>query len=66
MVWLGNNDVLGMATRTNPDAVSSTRRTSERSLSRFLNALADTGARMAVANLPDVTGIAPCGARPAR
>jgi lysophospholipase L1-like esterase len=58
MVWLGNNDVLGMATGTSPDAVTLNPAQFGRRFSRLLDALADTHAGMAVANLPDVTGIA--------
>jgi len=58
LVWIGNNDVLDMATSTNPGAVTLT---PDEFGSRFhvlLDALADTRAGMAVANLPDPTGIA--------
>jgi lysophospholipase L1-like esterase len=58
MVWLGNNDVLGMATGTSPDAATLDPTQFGRRFSRLLDALADTHAGMAVANLPDVTGIA--------
>src|SRR5262249_17695960 len=58
LVWLGNNNVLDMATNTNPDAVSMDATDFGRRFRRLLNNLADTGAGMAVANLPDVTGIA--------
>jgi lysophospholipase L1-like esterase len=58
LVWLGNNDVLDMATQTNPDAVSIDPSQFGTRFRRLLNALADTNADMAVANLPDVTGIA--------
>src|SRR5262249_60880930 len=58
LVWLGNNDVLDMATQTNPDAVSIDPSQFGTRFHRLLNALADTNAGMAVANLPDVTGIA--------
>jgi len=58
MVWLGNNDVLDMATGTSPDAVTLDPSDFGRRVSRLLNQLAGTGAGMAVANLPDVTGIA--------
>jgi hypothetical protein len=57
MVWLGNNDVLGMATQTNPGATQVSAADFGTQYRRFLNALADTGAPMAVANLPDVTGV---------
>ncbi len=58
MVWLGNNDVLDMATEASPDAVTLDPSDFGQRFSRLLNALADTNAGMAVANLPDVTGIA--------
>ncbi len=57
MVWLGNNDVLDMATSTNPAAVGDPAQFGRR-FRRLLDELADTAAPMAVANLPDVTGIA--------
>jgi lysophospholipase L1-like esterase len=58
MVWLGNNDVLDMATLTNPNAATVDSTQFGNRFRRLLDALADTGAGMAVANLPDVTGIA--------
>jgi len=58
MLWLGNNDVLDMATGTNPNGADSTPIEFGTEYRRLLNALADTGAPMAVANLPDVTQIA--------
>lgn len=58
LVWLGNNDVLDMATGTNPNGADSTPVEFGTQYRRLLNALADTGAPMAVANLPDVTQIA--------
>ncbi len=58
LVWLGNNDVLEMATRTDPAAVNVDAAQFGRRFRRLLDELADTGAAMAVANLPDVTGIA--------
>src|SRR5262245_3141417 len=58
MIWLGSNDVLDMATQTSPNAVTLDPSDFGRRFSRLLNQLADTGAGMAVANLPDVTGIA--------
>src|SRR5439155_5147031 len=57
LVWLGNNDLLGMATRTDPAAASVGADEFGRRFRRLLGALADTGAGMAVANLPDPTGI---------
>ena len=58
LVWLGNNDLLGMATRTDPAAASVGADEFGGRFRRLLDALADTGAGMAVANLPDPTGIA--------
>src|SRR5262245_1351420 len=58
MVWIGNNDVLDMAMRTNPDAVTLDATEFGRRFRRLLDELADTGADMAVGNLPDVTGVA--------
>jgi lysophospholipase L1-like esterase len=57
MVWLGANDVLGMAERTNPNAVQRTPAEFGAQYRAFLDALADTGAPMAIANIPDVTRI---------
>jgi lysophospholipase L1-like esterase len=51
MVWLGNNDVLDMATLTNPTAATVDSTQFENRFRRLLDALADTGAGMAVANL---------------
>jgi hypothetical protein len=58
MVWLGNNDVLPMATRTNPQAATFSPAEFGSRYRQFLGSLADTGADMAVANLPDVTQVA--------
>jgi lysophospholipase L1-like esterase len=58
LVWLGSNDVLDMATHTNPNAVARTPEDFGTRFRQLLSALADTGAGMAVANLPDPTGIA--------
>ena len=57
MVWLGANDVLGMAERTDPNAVQSTPSQFGMQYRGLLDALADTGAPMVVANIPDVTRI---------
>jgi lysophospholipase L1-like esterase len=57
LVWLGANDVLGMAERTNPNAVQSTQAEFGMQYRGLLDALADTGAPMVVANIPDVTRI---------
>jgi hypothetical protein len=58
LVWLGNNDVLPMATMTDPGAATMSAAQFGQRYRRFLDRLADTGAAMAVANLPDVTQIA--------
>jgi hypothetical protein len=58
LVWIGNNDVLDMATSTNPDAVTLTPAEFGTRFHALLDALADTQAGMAVANLPDPTAIA--------
>jgi lysophospholipase L1-like esterase len=58
LVWIGSNDVLDMATRTNPAAVGRTPEDFGNRFRRLLEMLADTGAGMAVANLPNPTGIA--------
>ena len=58
LVWIGSNDVLGMATSTDPNAESLPAAEFGQRFRRLLDALADTGAPMAVANLPDVTEIA--------
>ncbi len=65
LVWIGNNDVLPMATRTDPGSVTMTAAEFGQRYRQLLNALADTGTGgMAVANLPDVTALA--ALRPAR
>ena len=58
VVWIGNNDVLDMATNTNPDAVTLTPAEFGSRFHALLDALADTQVGMVVANLPDPTGIA--------
>jgi lysophospholipase L1-like esterase len=59
LLWIGNNDVLPLATHTNPNAAASpTPAEFGNRFRRLLDALADNGVGMAVANLPDVTGIA--------
>ena len=58
LVWIGNNDVLDMATRTDPAAESLSVAEFGERFRRLLGMLADTGAPMAVANLPDVSEIA--------
>jgi hypothetical protein len=58
MVWIGNNDVLDMATRTDPAAADLGTAGFGQLYRQMLDRLADTGAGMAVANLPDVTAIA--------
>lgn len=58
-VWLGNNDVLGAATSGIViDGVTLTRRADFRAAYRtILGAIAQSGAQMAVANIPDVTAL---------
>jgi lysophospholipase L1-like esterase len=58
LVWIGNNDVLDMATSTDPDAVTLTAAEFGTRFHALLDALADTPAGMAVANLPDPTAVA--------
>ncbi|HEV7732743.1 MAG TPA: SGNH/GDSL hydrolase family protein [Candidatus Binatia bacterium] len=58
LVWLGNNDVLDLATGTNPQGAELTPAEFGVQYRRLLNALADTNAPMAVANIPDVTNVA--------
>jgi hypothetical protein len=58
LVWLGNNDALGMATDTNPSHADLSRAEFAQRFRQLLSQLADTNADMAIANLPDVTGIA--------
>lgn len=58
MVWIGSNDVLDMATSTDPAAVTLTAAEFGSRFHALLDALADTHAGMAVANLPDPTGVA--------
>lgn len=58
ILWIGNNDVLPMATKTDPGAVTLGADEFGTRFHRILNALADTGAPIVVANLPDVTGVA--------
>lgn len=57
LVWMGNNDVLGMATRTDPNAEMTSPAQFAVQFRRLLQELANTGAPMAVGNLPDPTGI---------
>jgi len=58
LVWLGNNDVLPMVTHTDPGAVTLGPADFGARFHALLDALADTQAGMAVANLPDPTAIA--------
>jgi lysophospholipase L1-like esterase len=58
MVWIGNNDVLGMATKTDPTAVDRPVQQFGQLYRQLLNQLANANVDMAVATLPDVTGIA--------
>jgi lysophospholipase L1-like esterase len=57
LVWLGNNDVLPMATHTDPGAATMTAPEFGMRYREFLDRLAATNADMAVANLPDVTQV---------
>jgi hypothetical protein len=57
MVWIGNNDVLDMAVRTDPAAVDITAPQFGQLYRELLHRLANAGVDMAVANLPDVTSI---------
>ena len=58
VIWLGNNDLLGMATRTNPNAETLTAAEFGQRIRRLLFELSATRADMAIANLPDPVGIA--------
>ena len=58
IVWLGNNDILGMATSTDPNAIDRPVQQFGQLYRQLLNQLANAGVDMAVATLPDVTGIA--------
>jgi len=58
LVWIGNNDLLDMATMTNPGAITVSPAQFGDRYRRLLGQLADTGAGMAVANLPDPTHVA--------
>jgi lysophospholipase L1-like esterase len=58
IIWIGNNDLLGMATRTNPAAESLGPFEFGERIRRLLFELSSTGADMAIANLPDPVGIA--------
>jgi lysophospholipase L1-like esterase len=58
IVWIGNNDILGMATRTDPNAVDRPVQQFGQLYRQLLNQLAGAGVDMAVATLPDVTNIA--------
>ena len=57
LVWLGNNDILGSVTRSNPRVGMATAAEFGARYRAFLNALADTGAPMVIANIPDVTAL---------
>ena len=57
LVWLGNNDILGSVTRADPSAGVATVAEFGTQYRRLLDALADTGAPMVIANIPDVTGL---------
>jgi hypothetical protein len=58
LVWIGNNEVLPMATRTQPGAVTLAPDEFGRRITRLLDSLADTRTDVAIANLPDPTAIA--------
>jgi GDSL-like lipase/acylhydrolase family protein len=58
LVWIGNNEVLSMATRTQPGVVSMTPEEFGRRITQLLDSLADTQTDVAIANLPDPTAIA--------
>jgi lysophospholipase L1-like esterase len=58
MVWLGNNDILSMATSTDPTAIDRPAAQFGQLYRQLLNQLAQAGVDMAVATLPDVTSIA--------
>jgi lysophospholipase L1-like esterase len=58
IVWLGSNDVLDMATQSDPNTVDLTPEAFGSAYGTFLDELVDLGVGMAVANLPDVTQIA--------
>ena len=48
MVWLGNNDILGMATSTDPNAIDRPVAQFGQLYRQLLNRLADAGVDMAV------------------
>jgi lysophospholipase L1-like esterase len=58
IVWIGSNDLLGVATRTDPGAESLGPFDFGERIRRLLFELSSTGADMAIANLPDPAGIA--------
>jgi len=58
MVWVGNNDILSMATSTDPTAIDRPVQQFGQLYRQLLNQLAGAGVDMAVATLPDVTSIA--------
>jgi len=58
IVWIGNNDILGMATSTDPNAIDRPVQQFGQLYRQLLNQLANAGVDMAVATLPDVTSIA--------
>ena len=57
MVWLGNNDILSMATSTDPTAIDRPVAQFGQLYRQLLSQLAQAGVDMAVATLPDVTSI---------
>lgn len=58
IVWIGNNDLLSTATRTDPNAESLGPFEFGQRIQRLLFELSSTGADMVIANLPDPVGIA--------
>ncbi len=58
IVWIGNNELLDLATETTPNLPVPIPADFGREYRRLLDTLAATGAAMAVANLPDPTAIA--------
>jgi lysophospholipase L1-like esterase len=55
-LWIGNNDALGAATSGNVALLTPTA-TFQAGYNEIVGALAGTGAKMAIANIPDVTSI---------
>jgi lysophospholipase L1-like esterase len=55
-LWIGNNDALGAATNGNPDLLTPAAQF-EADYRTIANAIAASGAKMAIATIPDVTSI---------